>query len=90
MVIPGPPERDWAIHDACLRARGWEYREDEPRPVPATPSDPGPAATATGGGPWRLVVGGVGVELLPNQAACARRQRELRETSPSAYCIKLH
>jgi hypothetical protein len=34
LVLPGPPDRDSEIYDACLRSKGWEYRVvSAPRPL---------------------------------------------------------
>jgi hypothetical protein len=73
MVLPAPPERDWAVYDACLKARGWEYRVDAP------PAQPG----------WLLKQGdgGPGLERWPSEAACAERQRLVRPAWPAAYCV---
>ncbi len=80
IVFPGSPERDWALYESCLKARGWEYRLDEPAPTAK------PAGTPQ----WLLRQGGQGdaFEPWPTETACKERRDVLLRLGLwlSSYC----
>jgi len=84
LVFPGSPERDWDLYGACLKARGWEYRLDEPEPTAKPTRTPTMAE-------WLLRQGGQGdaVERWPTETACKERHEILRRLGiwPSSYCV---